>query len=201
MFDVVNVGMLVIDEDGTVRQVNNTVSRWLGRDVAINDSDQPGDLVGCIHALADPAGCGHTPRCASCPIRNTFASVLCNGQPVHDVEAEAVLSIDGKGVRLWLDVQRRSAVHERQAARHFGPEQRHGAKRAEESLLQTSEELARSNGDLEQFASVVSHDLQEPLRTITGFVQLLQKKYQDRLDSEAGQYIAFAVDAPSRWRP
>ena len=104
VFNVVNVGMLVINEDGAVRQVNNTVSRWLGRDVAINDSDQPGDLVGCIHALADLAGCGHTPRCVSCPIRNTFASVLHNGQPVHDVEAEAVLSIGGKEVRLWLDV-------------------------------------------------------------------------------------------------
>ena len=45
---------------------------------------------------------------------------------------------------------------------------------------------------------MVSHDLQEPLRTVTGFVQLLQKKYEDRLDSDADQYIAFAVDGAKR---
>jgi signal transduction histidine kinase len=198
VFDVVNVGMLVIDEDGAVRQVNNTVSRWLGRDVAINDSDQPGDLVGCIHALADPAGCGHTPRCASCPIRNTFASVLCNGHPVHDVEAEADLLIDGKEVRLWLDVSADPLLLNGKRHVILALNNVTARKRAEEALLQTSEELARSNSDLEQFASVVSHDLQEPLRTVTGFVQLLQKKYQGQLDSDADQYITFAVDGAKR---
>ncbi len=198
VFDVVNVGMLVIDEDGAVRQVNNTVSRWLGRDVAISDSDQPGDLVGCIHALAEPAGCGHTPHCVSCPIRNTFASVLRDGQPVHDVEAQAALSIDGKEVRLWLDVSADPLLLNGKRHVILALNNVTARKRAEEALLQTTEELARSNSDLEQFASVVSHDLQEPLRAVTGFVQLLRQKYEARLGPDADQYITFAVEGAKR---
>ncbi len=71
-------------------------------------------------------------------------------------------------------------------------------KQEEERLRRTTEELIRSNRDLEQFAYVSSHDLQEPLRMVVGFMQLLQKKYQGRLDATAEQYIHFATDGAAR---
>lgn len=69
---------------------------------------------------------------------------------------------------------------------------------AEETLRQTAEELVRSNRDLEQFAYVASHDLQEPLRAVSGYIQLLQQRYMDRFDEKALQYMTGAVDGAAR---
>lgn len=94
---------------------------------------------------------------------------------------------DVRAVAASVEEMRRRLVEELDAAQE-----------REELLAQQTEELRRSNSELEQFAYVASHDLQEPLRKVASFCQLLEKRYGTELDARGKQYIDFAVDGAKR---
>jgi signal transduction histidine kinase len=75
-----------------------------------------------------------------------------------------------------------------------------GRKRAETELAKRAEELARTNTELEQFAYVASHDLREPLRMVSSYLQLLKQHSQDQLDETAHEFIDFAIDGAARMK-
>jgi len=73
-------------------------------------------------------------------------------------------------------------------------------KKSEEKLKELLEKLSNSNEELEQFAYITSHDLQEPLRTIANFTQLLQRRYEGKFDSDADEFMEYIVDASIRMK-
>lgn len=76
--------------------------------------------------------------------------------------------------------------------------ERSGGRPTEEPLRQSSAELRRASEDFQRFAYAASHDLQEPLRTVTGFLSLLRDRYHGKLDAKADQYISFSCDGAER---
>ncbi len=120
-----------------------------------------------------------------------FRQVLATGEPIVNTE------LRDENQRVWL-----VSYYPVKRARIFGAsavmQDITDLKNAEAHLLRQAGDLALSNADLQQFAYVASHDLQEPLRTITIYSQMLAKRCQSELSADASEYLTYIVDSASR---
>lgn len=101
VFDTSPVGMLLLNEKTEVIKINSVIEKLVGK---YNLGDQPGNLLGCIHSIENPKGCGYSPSCPKCPIRNSVKTALQNGSSSRFAEVLSTLLIDGKKTDVWLEV-------------------------------------------------------------------------------------------------
>jgi len=115
-----------------------------------------------------------------------------------DPDAESFDVLEFNDGRYFERYSRPQKIGERSVGRVWSFRDITKRRQAEESLKRTADELARSNADLKQFAYLVSHDLREPLRSIAGFVKLLEKRYKGKFDDKADEFTDYIIDGVTR---
>jgi PAS domain S-box-containing protein len=146
----------------------------------------------CLNTLSNLIPQGHVPmnRHISMPLihKNEVVGLIqvANKETDYTQEDIDLLETIGKAIAPVLDARLRQDRYDRER------------KQANEELKKVVTELERSNKDLEQFAFIASHDLQEPLRMVSSYTQLLAKRYEGQLDKDAHDFIRYAVDGANR---
>ncbi len=179
VFEASTSGMVMVDERGTIILVNERMEQTFGysRDELIG---QPVEifLPAEMHPqhVRDRAEFMHSPRVYEMGRGRDLYAVHKSGQQIPvEVGLTPVETDSGMCVLATvIDITER--------------------KLAQDELEQTNDALRRSNEELEQFAYIASHDLQEPLRMVSSYTQLLERRYRDHLDDDAREFIKYSVD-------
>jgi len=191
-----------------VKHVNNIIEKLAHKASEDILHRQPGEVLGCIRALDDPRGCGHSRYCATCPARTAFDKAMDSGQPVCGVEFQACVLVGGQKATPWLEVnvnplclgeQKYAIVAINDVTTRKQDEERleHAVKAAEEANEHLAQETARANEMAEKaeaastvksaFLANMSHEIRTPMNGIVGMLDLA---LDEALDEKVSYYLS-----------
>jgi PAS domain S-box-containing protein len=185
MFRAAPVGMMLVDENIVIKQINDVILKLVRRDASEVTNARPGDGLNCIHSRDVAEGCGHAPACEQCKIRKSIESVFESDQSVQGVEIEAVFLIEGKPVSVWLDVSVEPVKLDGKRHAIVALNNITDRKQAGEMLKEAKRRAEAASMIKSQFLANMSHEIRTPMNSIIGFSEMLAA---DKLTDEQRQY-------------
>jgi signal transduction histidine kinase/putative methionine-R-sulfoxide reductase with GAF domain len=198
IYDNAPIAMLLVDRERRVRKANGTASQIADREIEEMIGLRGGDALRCLHALDDPQGCGFGSFCIDCPIRRAVLDTFETGRGHDGVEAKFPIFRAGKKMERWILISTKLLRVDGTERVLLCARDITERKQAEDERERYATEVERSNRDLQQFAHAVSHDLQAPLRTMRGYLDLLKQRCDDRIDDTERNYLGHVRGSAER---
>jgi PAS domain S-box-containing protein len=198
IYDKAPVTMLLLDQERRVQKANRSAGELAGRSIEEMIGRRSGDALRCVHAQEDPRGCGFGSACSTCLMKQTTLSAFETGCNYNSLEVKFPVLREEKEEERWLHIAATPLKINGTRRVLLCAQDITERKQAEEKAEHYAAELERSNQELQYFAYIASHDLQEPTRMVKSFLRLLRKRCGDQLDARSDEYMEYAMDGIER---